>query len=56
MIVGKKLIPLASPDNFDYIPACAPKEGLKFLDDFAVTSYRTIKSLQVGVYNESQVV
>ena len=56
MILRKKRIPLASPDNFDDVPTGSSKEGLKFLDDLAVTSYWTIKALQVGVDDEGQII
>ena len=56
MILRKKRIPLASPDNFDDVPACAPEERLKFLDDLAVTSYWAIKALQVGVDDKGQII
>ena len=56
VILRKKRIPLASPDNFDDVPTGSSKEGLKFLDDLAVTSYWAIKALQVGVDDKGQII
>ena len=56
MVLGQKRIPFASPDNFDYVPAGSSEEALQFLNDLAVTSNRSVKTLQVCIHNKGQVV
>ncbi|CAB4551928.1 unannotated protein [freshwater metagenome] len=48
-ILGEQLIPFATPYDFDDIPTSATKERFQLLDDFAVTTYWSIKSLQVAI-------
>ena len=56
MVVSQKAVPLAAPDDLDYIPTGSAEEGFKLLDDLAVASNRTVKALKVRVDNEGQVI
>ena len=55
-VLGQQAVPLSTPDDLDHIPASATEEALKFLNNLSVATNRTIKSLQVGVYNKCEVV
>src|SRR5579863_6880290 len=55
-IVLDQAVPIRSPDALDYVPARAAEDRFQFLNDLAVTAHRTIKSLQVAVHHEDQVV
>ena len=55
-VFTQQLIPTTAPDNLDNVPACTREDAFQFVDDFAVTRYRAIKTLQVTVDNEDQVV
>ena len=56
MVVGEELVPLGTPHHFDDVPPSATERSFKFLNDFAVTAHRAIKSLQVAVHNKREVV
>ena len=55
-IVRQELVPLATPDHLDHIPAGAAEEALKLLNDLAVTAHWAVESLQVAVHHPGQVV
>src|SRR5690606_12121239 len=55
-IVGQQGIPVSAPDYLDHVPASATENTFQFLDDFAVTAYRTVQTLQVAVDDKNQVV
>ena len=55
-VLCQQVVPLASPDHLDNVPARAAEEGFKFLDDLAVTANRSVKTLQVCVHNKGQIV
>src|SRR6266545_883992 len=55
-VAGEQVIPLASPDHLDDVPAGAAEHGLELLDDLPVTAYRAVESLQVAVHDEGEVV
>ena len=52
MVVCQQAVPLAAPDDLDYVPTRAAEEGLELLNDLAVTANRSIKTLQVGVHDK----
>ena len=49
----KQWIPVATPNDFNYVPACPTKYTFQLLNDLAVTTHRAIQSLQVAVNNEN---
>src|SRR5437016_4369712 len=49
-------VPLAAPEHFDDVPACAPKRRLQLLNDLAVAAHRSIKALQVAIHDKNQIV
>src|SRR5262245_18644533 len=53
---SKQRIPVASPDDFDDVPASAAKDGLELLDDVAIAAHGTIQPLQVAIDDENQIV
>ena len=55
-ILFEQRVPVASPDELDDVPARAAEDPFQFLDDLAIASNWTVKSLQVAVYNPGQVV
>ena len=56
IILRQKIVPLASPDHLDHVPASAAEEAFKFLDDLSVAAHRTIKALQVAVHHPGEIV
>ena len=52
----QEAVPTATPDDFHNIPTGAGKVAFQFLNDFAVTAYWTVQTLQVTVDDEYQVV
>ena len=56
IILRKKIVPLASPDHLDHVPASTTEETLEFLDDLPVAAHRAIKALQVAVHHPGEVV
>ena len=42
--------------HFDDIPSRAAEDSLEFLNDFSVAAHRSIKTLQVAVHHENQIV
>ena len=55
-VAGEELVPAATPDHLDHVPARAAEDGLELLDDLAVAAHRTVEALQVAVDDEDQVV
>src|SRR5207245_8071825 len=55
-VARKQLVPLASPDHFDHVPARPAEHGLELLNDLAVPAYGTVEPLQVAVHDEREVV
>ena len=55
-VFTQQLIPTTAPHDFDYVPASTGEDAFQFVDDLAVTGYRTIQTLQVTVDDEAQVV
>ena len=56
IILRQKIVPLASPDDLDHVPASAAEEALQLLDDLSVAAHRTIKALQVAVHHPGEIV
>ena len=56
VILRQKIVPLASPDDLDHVPASAAEEALQLLDDLSVAAHRTIKALQVAVHHPGEIV
>ena len=52
----QEAVPTTTPDDFHNIPASAGKVAFQLLNDFAVTAYWAIQTLQVTVDDEYQVV
>ena len=55
-VPGEQVVPLAGPDNLDHVPAGAAEKPFQLLDDLAVAPDRTVKTLQIAVDDEGQVV
>ena len=55
-VTREQLIPLATPDDLDHVPAGTAEGGLELLDDLAVAAHRAVQSLEVAVDHEGQVV
>ena len=52
----QEAVPTTTPDDFHNIPAGAGKVAFQLLNDFAVTAYWTVQTLQVTVDDEYQVI
>ena len=55
-VFTQQLIPTTAPHDFNHVPASTCEDAFQFVDDLAVTGYRTIQTLQVTVDDEAQVV
>ena len=55
-VARQKFIPLRAPNYFDYVPASTAESRFEFLDNFAVAAHWTVKSLQVAVDDEHQII
>ena len=55
-VAGEQVVPLASPDDLDHVPAGAAEHRFQFLDDLAVPADRSVQPLEVAVDDERQVV
>ncbi len=55
-VVLNQVVPIRSPDDFDYVPAGAAEDRFQFLDDLSVSAYRTVQPLKVAVDDEDQIV
>ncbi|CAB4565003.1 unannotated protein [freshwater metagenome] len=55
-VAREQVIPFATPNDLDDVPASASEEAFEFLDNLAVATNGTIKSLQVAVDDEVEVV
>ena len=55
-VAGEELVPPATPDHLDDVPARAPERRFELLDDLAVAAHRAVEALQVAVDDEDQVV
>ena len=49
-------IPVTAPDDFDHVPACTSEGGFQFLNDLAITTNRSIQSLEVAINDPREVV
>ena len=56
MVICEQGVPLATPNDLDYVPACTAEEALELLNDLSVATNRPVQALQVGVHNKGQVV
>ena len=55
-IAGQQVVPLASPNDLDHVPAGTAEETFELLDDLAVAADRPVETLQVAVDDEGEVV
>ena len=55
-ISGEKGVPFRTPQNLNDVPAGSAKGHLQVLDDLAIAPHRSVKSLQIAVDDEGQVV
>ncbi len=55
-VACEQVVPLATPDDLDHVPAGAAEGRLELLDDLAVAAHRAVQPLQVAVDDEGQVV
>ena len=55
-VTGEELVPPATPDHLDDVPARTAVGRLQLLDDLAVPADRPVEALQVAVDDEDQVV
>ena len=56
LVLSEKLVHLGAPDNLDDMPSGTAEEPFELLDDLAITTHRTVKTLQVAVNHEDQVI
>ena len=57
VLIGlQQLIPLAAPHDLNDVPTSTLERCLELLDDLAITAHRPVKTLQVRVDDEGQVV
>ena len=56
LVLSEKLVHLGAPDNLDNMPSGTAEEPFELLDDLAITTHRTVKTLQVAVHHKGQVV
>ena len=56
LVLGEERIPVASPNDLDYVPARAAVDRLEFLDDLSVPTYGTVEALQIAVNNMNEIV
>src|SRR5690606_6746757 len=54
-VASQQRIPVTAPNQLNDIPATATEITLQFLDDFAITTNRAIKTLQVAVDHKNKV-
>ena len=55
-VARQELVPLATPDHLDHVPAGAAEDPLQLLDDLAVAADGAVEALEVAVDDEGQVV
>ena len=55
-VARQEVVPLATPDDLDDVPAGATERRLELLDDLAVAADRAVEPLEVAVDDEGQVV
>ena len=55
-ILCEQLIPLATPDDLEDVPAGTAEERFQLLDDLAVAAHRSVEALKVAVDDEDEVV
>ena len=55
-VILDQAVPIAAPDDFDYIPACATENCFQLLNDLSIAAHRTIEPLQVAVDHPDQVI
>ncbi len=49
-------VPLASPQDLDDVPSSPAKGRFQFLNNLSIPAYRSVKSLQIAVDHEDQIV
>src|SRR5262249_50956708 len=55
-VAREELVPAGAPDDLDDVPASAAKGSFQFLNDLAIASDRTVKTLQVAIDDEGKIV
>src|SRR5262245_11940036 len=55
-IPQEQVVPVASPDDFDYVPTGAAENHLQFLNDLPVSAHGSIQPLEVAVHYEDQII
>src|SRR5262249_31653526 len=55
-IVLNERIPIAAPDDLNYVPARTAENRFQFLNDFAVPAHGAVEALQVTVHHENEIV
>ena len=55
-VLGKKWIPATTPQYLDHVPTFSAEGSFQLLNDFAIPTHRAIKSLEITVDHEDQVV
>ena len=56
LVLSEKLVHLGAPDNLDNMPSGTAEEPFELLDDLAITTHGTVKTLQVAVNHKGQVI
>ena len=55
-VARQQIIPIAAPNDFNYVPSGATKDAFELVDDLAIAAHRSIEALQIAVHNEDQIV
>ena len=55
-VAGEQVVPLATPDDLDHVPAGAAEGRFELLDDLAVAAHGAVEPLEIAVDDEGQVV
>ena len=56
LVFGQQPIPVIAPNDLDHVPAGTTEVGFEFLDNFAITTHRTVEALQIAVNDKDQVI
>ena len=55
-VFSNNRIPKPTPNNLDNVPAGPSELSFQLLNYFSISSYRTIQSLKIAIYNKDQII
>src|SRR5438132_9943697 len=55
-VILYETVPVAAPNNLDYVPARPAENSLEFLNDLAIAAHRSVQPLQIAIHHEDQVI